>query len=164
VVRDPYEPNLAWLLNAVKEDLARLMRERLWAAGHTEVRAAHGHVFRQLRGGPARLTDMAEGAGMTKQAFAEHVAHLEQLGYVERVPDPEDGRAKLVVTTARGQEAMAIAQQAFADLEDELGAAIGQARIRELRSTLEALHARASSPPGRTKAALPDSSSKPASP
>jgi DNA-binding MarR family transcriptional regulator len=155
VVRDPYEPNLAWLLSAVKEDLAEQMRERLWAAGHTEVRAAHGHVFRQLRAGPARLTDMAEGAGMTKQAFAEHVAHLEQLGYVERLPDPEDGRAKLVVPTARGQEAMAIAQQAFADLEDEWGAAIGAERVAHLRSTLETLLARsrgdATSPTGVPK-------------
>jgi DNA-binding MarR family transcriptional regulator len=142
MVRDPYEPNLAWLLNEVKEDLATQMRERLWAAGHTEIRAAHGHVFRQLRGGPARLTDMAERAGMTKQAFAEHVAHLERLGYVERAPDPEDGRAKLVVPTPRGREAMAIAEQAFADLEDEWGAAIGAERVAHLRSTLETLLAR----------------------
>ena len=141
MVRDPYEPTLAWLLNEVKDDLVARMRERLWAAGHTEVRAAHGHVFRQLHGGPARLTDMAEGAGMTKQAFAEHVAHLERLGYLERVPDPDDGRAKLVVATARGREAMAIARQAFADLEDEWGAAIGPARVRELRLALEDLHA-----------------------
>jgi DNA-binding MarR family transcriptional regulator len=159
MVRDPYEPTLAWLLNEVKEDLVAQMRERLWAAGHTGVRAAHGHVFRQLRGGPARLTDMADGAGMTKQSFAEHVIHLERLGYVERVPDPEDGRAKLVVPTARGQEAMAIAQQAFADLEDEWGDALGAERVAQLRSTLADLHARATvSPPCRTKTAPPDPS------
>jgi DNA-binding MarR family transcriptional regulator len=132
MVRDPYEPSLALLLDEVKAELVARMRERLRAAGHPDVRAAHGHVFRQLHGGPARLTAMAEAAGMSKQAFGEHVASLERLGYVERVPDPQDGRAKLVVPTARGREAIA-------EIEDQWGAAIGRGRMRELRRALEDL-------------------------
>jgi DNA-binding MarR family transcriptional regulator len=139
MVRDPYEPSLALLLDEVKAELVARMRERLRAAGHPDVRAAHGHVFRQLHGGPARLTDMAEAAGMSKQAFGEHVASLERLGYVERVPDPQDGRAKLVVPTARGREAIATAREAFAEIEDQWGAAIGRGRMRELRRALEDL-------------------------
>ena len=37
-----------------------------------------------------------ERAQITKQSMAELVLHLERLGYVERVPDPSDRRAKLV--------------------------------------------------------------------
>jgi DNA-binding MarR family transcriptional regulator len=150
MVRDPYEPSLAVLLDEVKAELVARMRERLRAAGHPELRDAHGHVFRRLHGGPARLTDMAEAAGMSKQAFGEHVAALERLGYVERVPDPQDGRAKLVVPTARGEEAIAAARRAFAEIEDEWGAAIGRPRMRELRAALAqirlAAHLRGTNP------------------
>jgi MarR family len=46
----------------------------------------------------------------TKQTMAEHVQHLETHGYVVRVPDPHDRRAKLVLPTDRGHEVIAIAQ------------------------------------------------------
>ena len=44
---------------------------------------------------------------MTKQSMAQLVAHLERHGYVERIPDPADGRAKLVRATERGREVFA---------------------------------------------------------
>ena len=48
---------------------------------------------------------------MTKQAMAELVRHLEVHGYVVRVPDPGDRRAKLVRPTDRGREVIALAQE-----------------------------------------------------
>ena len=46
------------------------------------------------------MSVLAERAAITKQSMAELVAHLERHGYVERVPDPTDRRAKLVRSTA----------------------------------------------------------------
>jgi DNA-binding MarR family transcriptional regulator len=54
---------------------------------------------------------LAERAHMTKQAMAELVAHLEAQGYVERIPDPNDGRAELVRTTTRGRAVFAIVRK-----------------------------------------------------
>ena len=81
---------------------------RLAALGHPEVRAAHGAVFEFLDDAGTRVSVLADRARMTKQSMTELVAHLERHGYVERVPDPADGRAKLVRATARGREVYAM--------------------------------------------------------
>ena len=61
---------------------------RLNEAGHPAIRQGHGCVFRFIHEGGSRLTDLAESSGLTKQAVGEVVADLEELGYVERAPDP----------------------------------------------------------------------------
>lgn len=43
------------------------------------------------------MAELAEEARMTKQSMGELVAYLERRGYVERLPDPRDGRARIVV-------------------------------------------------------------------
>lgn len=131
--------NLSWLLGEAKDLALRHMRERLVQAGYEDIRSPQGQVFRHLGPDGARLTDLAERAGMSKQAFAEHVAHLEEHGYVTRVPDPDDGRAKLVVPTARGLAAMAIASAAFAELEELWAQDIGAERMAAMRAGLEAI-------------------------
>ena len=84
---------------------------------------------------------LAERAGVTKQSMAELVAHLERHGYVERVPDPADRRAKLVRATARGGEVYAIAREVVAELEAEWTRLLGEAKMRRLRGLLEELNA-----------------------
>jgi DNA-binding MarR family transcriptional regulator len=74
--------------------------------------------------------------------MAELVAHLEQHGYVERIPDPADRRAKLVRATARGSEVYATAREAIADIEREWTARLGATKMRELRELLEELNER----------------------
>ena len=87
------------------------------------------------------MSELAERAQVTKQSMAELVAHLERHGYVERVPDPADGRAKLVRATARGQQVYAIARRFVAATEADWARRIGKERIRELREILEELNA-----------------------
>ena len=78
---------------------------------------------------------------VAKQSMAEFVAHLERHGYVERVPDPSDRRAKLVRATARGAEIYAIAREVVAELEDQWTRALGKAKMRQLRELLGELNA-----------------------
>jgi DNA-binding MarR family transcriptional regulator len=73
--------------------------------------------------------------------MAELVAHLERHGYVERVQDPADCRAKLVRATDRGREVYAIAREVVAELEARWTAHLGAARMRRLRALLEDLNA-----------------------
>ena len=50
--------------------------------------------------GRVRLTDLAARAQMTKQSAGELVSYLEARGYLERVPDPSDGRVRINALTS----------------------------------------------------------------
>lgn len=132
------------LLGSVKDELLEEMYRRLVAAGYPGLRPSHGCIFRYLDVDGSPLSELAELSEMSKQAFGEHVANVEALGYVERVPDPRDGRAKLIMPTPRGREALLLGRQIFADIEREWADAVGEDRVSALRETLEqidALHA-----------------------
>jgi len=117
-----------------------LMRE-LAARGHPDVRFAHGSVFQFLDDDGTRVSVLAERAHVSKQAMAQLVAHLEEHGYVERVPDPRDRRAKLVRATERGGEVFAIAQAMLASVDARLRQRLGDAKVEQLRTLLEELDA-----------------------
>jgi len=78
---------------------------------------------------------------MTKQSVAEATNDLEQLGYVERVPDPDDGRVKIIRLTERGREAQAMGRRLIDDIEREWAERYGEERIAALRDALEAVSA-----------------------
>jgi DNA-binding MarR family transcriptional regulator len=99
----------------------------------------HSAVFAQIRPEGSRLTDLARGANMTPQSMGEIVDELEELGYVERRPDPGDRRAKLVTLTARGRECVAAGEQTIRGLETDIDAAIGADAHAELRRVLARL-------------------------
>jgi DNA-binding MarR family transcriptional regulator len=116
------------------------MFERLSAAGYPDVRPSHGCVFGTISPHDgARLTDLAELSGLTKQAVGEAVSDLERLGYVERAPDPQDGRAKIVKLTAKGQEAQRIGYEFLDGLEREWAERFGEERLASMREMLEEL-------------------------
>jgi len=131
--------NLAILLRepfrAMNEELVEKLAER----GHPAVRYAHGNVFQFLDDAGTRVSVLAERAHMTKQAMAELVAHLEAHGYLERVPDPRDRRAKLVRTTARGRALFAVVQRFVAEVEARLDERLGAAKVQRLRKLLQEL-------------------------
>jgi DNA-binding MarR family transcriptional regulator len=128
--------NLAILLREPFRAMTDELMARLADAGHPEVRAAHGAVFEYLDDAGTRVSVLAERARMTKQSMTELVAHLQRHGYVERVPDPADGRAKLVVATAQGREVYGIARATVRDVQARLEQRLGAARMAELRALL----------------------------
>ena len=118
-----------------------LIAERLAERGHPEIRPPHNNVFQFLDADGTRVSVLAERAAITKQSMAELVAHLERHGYVERVPDPSDRRAKLVRSTARGSEVYEVAREVVAEMEADWTRRIGAQRMNELRAILEDLNA-----------------------
>ena len=78
---------------------------------------------------------------MTKQSVGEVTTDLEQRGYVERVPDPADGRAKIIRLTERGHQAQTLGFELIAEIEREWGERIGEERVAALRDALEAITA-----------------------
>src|SRR5215217_1281462 len=116
---------LARLLGLAGRRLADELHRRLRIAGFDDGRPAHDAVFANVPPEGIRLTDLAQRAGMTKQAMSELVVDLEHLGYVTRRKDPRDGRARLVTFTNRGWASVATALGAFREIEADLAGRVG---------------------------------------
>jgi DNA-binding MarR family transcriptional regulator len=113
---------------------------RLGAAGHPDLRISHGFVVQHLVEGSVRIGDLAERMGVTQQAASKAVGELESLGYVERAADPADGRVRRVGLSTRGREAVATTRSVRAEIERELGEALGADRVEAARrAALDAL-------------------------
>ncbi len=82
------------------------------------------------------MTELAERAGMSRQAMAYLIAELEERGYLERRPDPFDGRARLVDLTERGEEAITTIRSSVKRLEREWEDQLEGSRFAQLRETL----------------------------
>ena len=94
-------------------------------AARAQVSAAHVHITRHLAVDGSRLTELAERAGMTKQAMGDLVSQCEAWGLVVREPDPHDGRARRVRFTAAGLAWLIAFRKAVARAEDEFRAEVG---------------------------------------
>lgn len=99
----------------------------------------HSAVFAQISPDGSRLTDLARKANMTPQSMGELVDELVDMGYVVRRRDPGDGRAKLIVLTQRGRDAVAAGRQTIDGIEDQVIEILGERGHRELRVLLSKL-------------------------
>jgi DNA-binding MarR family transcriptional regulator len=135
--------HVARTVPALVQLLARLRAERLRAefasAGMPGLRPAHAALLVPLLGGGRHASSLAGDLGVTRQAVAQVVATLERDGYVRRVTDPGDARAKLVCLTPRGRAALRIMYTSAVSLEDSWRERLGADRLAEFRATLLAL-------------------------
>jgi DNA-binding MarR family transcriptional regulator len=109
--------------------------QRLTAAGYPDLPAATHPVFENLDRDGTRLTELAARADMTHQSMGELVDTLEQRGYLERRPDPADGRARLVCLTSKGRQMVRTALREIADIETTWTQAWQAAGLRNDLST-----------------------------
>jgi DNA-binding MarR family transcriptional regulator len=133
----PIHVALTGLLSLAFEAMIAEFREEIEDSEFDDLRPTHACVFRYVRGTGLRLTEIAELADMTKQSVGEIVDDLVERGYVERIPDPADGRAKLICLTQRGEEAQEFGTDVFAAIEDRWASRHGADRIGTLREILE---------------------------
>jgi DNA-binding MarR family transcriptional regulator len=141
---------------------ARLLDEQALArvrarSGITTLRPAHTKLLPHIDLAGTRLTDLAARLGVSKQAAGQLVDELIELGMLERVAHPEDGRARMVRFSARGRRGLLHGLGVLQELEGELATAIGApeiARLRELLARLLAALER-QSPLSRDGAARP---------
>ena len=94
-------------------------------AAREQVSAAHIHITRHLSLAGDRLTDLAQSAGMTKQAMASLVDQCEAWGLVTKTPDPHDARARIVRFTETGLAWLKAFETAVAQAEAEFREAVG---------------------------------------
>jgi DNA-binding MarR family transcriptional regulator len=94
-------------------------------AARAQVSAAHIHITRHLSLQGSRLSELAESAGMTKQAMGDLVTQCEAWGLVQRTPDPQDARARRIVFTETGLAWLHAFEQAVAQTEAEFRQEVG---------------------------------------
>ncbi|MFL5842107.1 MAG: MarR family winged helix-turn-helix transcriptional regulator [Thermoleophilaceae bacterium] len=85
-----------------------------------------------------RVTALARRSGMTRQAITYLIDELERNGYIERRPDPSDGRATVVDLTERGEAAIRVIRASVRRLEREWENELGRSRFAQFRETLAA--------------------------
>jgi DNA-binding MarR family transcriptional regulator len=111
----------------------------LEARGASNLSPRHATALLLIDRSGVRLTDLAARAGITKQAMMQVVNDLDRLRLVERSPDPNDARAKIVKLTTRGQRERADASKAVASTEQKLRRRLGADRYEALKEALETL-------------------------
>lgn len=107
-------------------------------AEQREIGAAVVHITQHLPLAGARITDLAEAAGMTKQSMSALVRQCEVWGLVTRTPDPHDGRVQRIIFTAAGRDWQEAFRAAVAQAEHEFSAAVGAEVAVVVRLGLEA--------------------------
>ncbi len=133
------ELNIGLLLFIPYRAMEQRLFEALAAAGFDDFTPAQARVFQRIAPGGSRLTDLAEQAQITKQSAGFLVDQLERAGYVERVPDPTDARARLIRVAERGERAIPLAAGVVAEVEAEWAAHLGKQRMGQLRRLLTRL-------------------------
>jgi DNA-binding MarR family transcriptional regulator len=140
------DPDLGVLSAQVLFALQKELFQRLAEQGHPDLRPRHGAVLAYLDAEGSRATDLAAQSGQHKQVIGTLVDELADLGYVERRPDPQDRRAKLIVPTERGLDQMRRSDAILDEIERGHAEAVGPAAYAAFKAVLRAVAARQRGP------------------
>ena len=142
--RVPRNASLGLLLRLAGQHWTHAVESALAEAGFDGLRPPHSNVFTFTPPEGIQVSELSKLAHVRKQSMAQAVDELEKLGYVERRPDPRDGRARLVFLTARGRQVKPVAMAAGDRVDRRWRELTSSAEIeslrRALRSLLDRLH------------------------
>lgn len=108
----------------------------LRSEGHSSIRAAHINLLRHIDMDGTRVTEIAERAGVTKQAVGQLVGVCKDMNLVDTVPDPNDGRAKIVRFTEYGHSVILAQTAVFERIDAELETLLGPDAYEQMRQNL----------------------------
>jgi DNA-binding MarR family transcriptional regulator len=135
----PSSPGL--FIGALLRLAGQRVRERIYAGvvtgGFSDLKPAHLFSILRTEGLEGlRPTEIAEQMQITKQSVKDLLQDLERLGYLERRPDPADGRARLIHLTARGRKLERVVLHEAQVVEGEFVDALGDRGLGEFRAIL----------------------------
>jgi DNA-binding MarR family transcriptional regulator len=133
------EPHPALLMFIGARYVEQRVSAAVIAAGYGDLTPAMARVAARLSEDGIRVTDLAEQSRITKQSASVLVDQLERAAYVERVPDPTDARARLVVVAPRGREVQRVARREERAVEREWSRHLGAERLAALTDALRDL-------------------------
>jgi DNA-binding MarR family transcriptional regulator len=131
--------NIGQPLTEIAKDFQRRVLARLAERGHSGLQPAHTAVIANVGLEGTRLTELARRASMTKQGMGQLVDEVERLGYVERVPDPTDSRAKIVRFSEHGRQLMVHGVECGELIQRDYARLIGRERLQFLHDVLDEL-------------------------
>jgi DNA-binding MarR family transcriptional regulator len=140
--RQQWNPDLGVLASRLLLSLQDELFARLAEAGYDDLRPRHGAVLAYLDEGGIRATELAKLSGRHKQIIGRLVDELEDLGYIERRPDPADRRAKLIFPTGRGLDQLRLGDEVVADIEARHAGEVGAKTYAQFRDVLRGVVAR----------------------
>ena len=140
--RQEWNPDLGVLATRLLFSLHDELFQRLAEAGYDDLHPRHAAVLAFLDEDGVRATELARLSGRHKQIVGRLVDELEELGYVERRPDPADRRAKLIFPTQRGLDQVLLGDQIVADIEARHAGEIGSKTYAQFRDVLRGVVAR----------------------
>jgi DNA-binding MarR family transcriptional regulator len=131
--------NIGRLFQRAARAYSDLALIKLRESGHEGLTLFHTALISNLDLEGTRITILAERAGVSKQAMGQLVADLEQRGYIERAPDPSDGRASLVKFTEQGWEFLQDAYRVKQAIEARYAEVLGEDDMNSLWELLKKL-------------------------
>jgi DNA-binding MarR family transcriptional regulator len=132
----PERPLIGLLLRLIYQHYSADIDAALREAGFGDVRPGAANVFPFVPPEGITVTRLAELARVRKQSMAQAVDQLEASGYVERRPNPDDQRSRLVFLTDRGASVPPVTHAAAQQVEERWAELIGQAEFDALRASL----------------------------
>jgi DNA-binding MarR family transcriptional regulator len=134
--RSPY---LGAMLRVVWQWVRHQLYAGVVAAGFDDLNAAHVGLWRFPGLEGVRPSQLADRVGITKQSVNDLLVHLEGHGYLLRLPDSADGRARVIRLTSKGRrlEQTIYAQAGAAQLR--IAKILGPRRFTQLQTSLELL-------------------------
>lgn len=131
-----WEPTVPALVNLVAASGGPHLRAAFAAAGLDGIRPAQSVALVPLAAGGLHASDLAERLRVSRQAVAQAITGLERHGYVTRVPDPLDARARIIELTQRGRQALRVMRSSAIELEKRWQQVLGERRLAQFRETL----------------------------
>jgi DNA-binding MarR family transcriptional regulator len=129
-------PPLGMVANRLNKSLEAEFFRRLAKAGHSVLRMPHTMLLERLPPDGARLSELASLLGMSKQAAGEIVDDLELAGYIQRIADPADRRAKVVVASPKGAAAFGEVFAVLGAMDEDFASIVGSERYDDARSAI----------------------------
>jgi DNA-binding MarR family transcriptional regulator len=127
------------------------VRDQLYAgvlsAGFDDLSAAHVALWRYPGLEGVRPSQLADRVGITKQSINDLLGHLEGRGYLLRVPDAVDGRARVIRLTAKGRRLEETIYAAAGAAQLQIEEILGPRRFAQMHSWLELLTERLADSP-----------------
>lgn len=132
---------MALLANRVFKICEADFFEALGEAGYTDIRMRHTALFEALDEEGTRGSVLAERLGMTQQAMAQLLDDTEAAGYITRIPDATDRRARVVMLSEQGQAAVELCYNLLERIEHEYAQLLdGGGEYASLKRGLARLH------------------------
>ena len=132
-------PYVGALLGVVWQWVRDQLYAGVVAAGHDDLNAAHVGLWRYPGLEGLRPSQLADRRGITKQSVNDLLAHLEQHGYLLRVPDPGDKRARVIRLTSKGRRLQRTIYAEAESAQQRIAEILGPQRFAQLHSSLELL-------------------------